>query len=311
MGDYYLKRQKKTSLFHEKILAHPYRERLSLYAWASEVEWGRISKPTPLTYHRRFQTSLSLLRDSFKGEALPGVFRPSGSGLTEKEAIEMFENENPSPLPSLVVLNKWIYKKYRPPLPEFDQKIHSIEKKPFDLIFYAQMRPFEFSLIEDQEVDSDRKPHRVWDHEEADRYVRANPKFLQPLQEYIADASLTTNGPPRDKWNDYKGYCVPHPTKGGHLVAKVMFDHNAFSYNCITRNTEAGICAICGGLLVLPHHVVALCYWCPEGLKDSQVTFEIKQTWESQDISVCWIHLHTDGFFCPETMLENVMAKSV
>ena len=271
----YIKRQKKISLFHEKILDHPYPQRLSLCAWASEVEKGRISKPTPLTYHRRFQMNPSFLRDSFKGEALPGVFRPSGSELNENEAIEMFEKENPSPLPSLIVLNKWIFKKYRPLLPKFDKKIHSIEKKPFDLTFYAQMRPLEFSQIEDQDADSDRKPHRVWDQEGADRYVRSNPKLLHPLQEYIADASLTTIGPSKDNWNDYKGYCVPHPTKGGHLIAKVMFDHNAFSYNCITRNTEAGICAICGGLLVLPHHVVALCYWWPEGLKDSQVIISV------------------------------------
>ena len=66
---------------------------------------------------------------------------------------------------------------------------------------------------------------------------------------------------------------VPHPTLGGHLATKVMFDCNAFSFNCITRDTKAGICAVCGGLLVLRHHVVALCYWWPEGLKDSQVIF--------------------------------------
>ena len=98
-----------------------------------------------------------------------------------------------------------------------------------------------------------------------------------------------------------------------------MFDYNAFSYNCITRATKAGICAVCGGLLVLRHHVVALCYWWPEGLEDSQVIFidkftfleienpqvtcEIKQTWQSQEISVCWIHLHTDGVYCQDKLL--------
>ena len=147
----------------------------------------------------------------------------------------------------------------------------------FDLKFYAQMMPLKFSEREEQSENEDKKPHRVWNQDEAERYVRANPELLRPLQAYIANASLTTIGPPKEKWNDYKGYCVSHPTMGGFLVAKVMFDHNWLSYKCITKDSKAGICAVCGGLLVLPHHVVALCYWWPDGLEPSQVDFFIIQ----------------------------------
>ena len=110
---------------------------------------------------------------------------------------------------------------------------------------------------------------------------------------------------------------------GGLLVARVMFDYNGLSYKYFTKNSKAGICAVCGGLLVLPHHVVALCYWWPDGLdpsqvtlkifkmssmrKNLQVTWEIKQAWESQEISVCWIHLLTDGVFCRDKVLDNIV----
>ena len=141
----------------------------------------------------------------------------------------------------------------------------------FDLEFYAQMMPLKFSEREEQSENEEKKPHRVWNQDEAERYVRAYPELLRPLQAYIANASLTTIGPPKEKWNDYIGYCVSHPTMGGFLVAKVMFDHNWLSYKCITKDSKAGICAVCGGLLVLPHHVVALCYWWPEGLEPSKV----------------------------------------
>ena len=192
----------------------------------------------------------------------------------------------------------------------------------FNRKFYAQMMPLKFSEREDQSEGEEMKPHRVWNQAEANRYVEANPQLLQPLQAYIANASLTTIGPPEQKWDDYKGYCVRHPTMGGLLVAKVMFDYNALSYKYFTENSKAGICAVCGGLLVLPHHVVALCYWWPDGLEPSkvalkifkmssmrknlQVTWEIKQAWESQEISVCWIHLHTDGVFCRDKVLDNI-----
>ena len=78
---------------------------------------------------------------------------------------------------------------------------------------------------------------------------------------------------PKENWGNYIGFCVNHPSKGGLLIAKRIFDHNAFSYKYFNKDSEAGICAICGGLLVLPHHVVALCYWWPKGLDVSQVTF--------------------------------------
>ena len=271
----YLKRHKDMNQFHEKILDYPYPGRLSIAAWTAETRKGKISKPMPVTYHRRYQTNPSFLKDSFKGEALPGVFRPSDSGLNEEEAKEMFNRDNPMPPPSLAVLNKWTYKKFCPPLPKFDKKYHSIEKKGFDELFYAQMRPLKFSEVKDPEEDDGRSPHRVWDKAEAEKYVQENFELLQPLAEFIADASLTTIGPPKEKWNDYIGYCVKPPDKDGLLIAKVMFDYNALSYDYITRNTKVGICAICGGLLALPHHVVALCYWWPEGLKDSQLSCEL------------------------------------
>ena len=257
--------------FHEDILAHPYSERLTLSAWAAEIQKETILPPTPVTYHRKYQTKESFLKDSFKGEALPGVFRPSDSGLSEKEAIDMFSTQTGEPPASLVVLNDWIFEKYLPPLPKFHEKHHSVDMQGFDRKFYAQMRPLTFSQREPQEEGEDKKPHRVWDQEEVDRYVRGNSKDLQPLEDFIADASLTTIGPSEDKLKDYVGFCVKHPTRCGLLVAKVLFDYNALSFKCITSNTKAGICAICNGLLVLPHHVVALCYWWPEGLQDSQV----------------------------------------
>ena len=183
----------------------------------------------------------------------------------------MFNMKTGEPPASLVVLNDWNYDQHLPPLPKFHEKHPSVEMEGLDRKFYAQMRPLKFSESEPQEEGKDRKPHGVWDEKEADRYVRGNSKDLQPLEDFIANASLTTIGPSEDKLKDYVGFCVKHPTRGGLLVAKVLFDYNAFSYKCITSNTKAGICVICDGLLVLPHHVVALCYWWPEGLQDSQV----------------------------------------
>ena len=76
---------------HEAILDHPYPRRLTLAAWADEIQKGSIRPPTPLTYHRRYLTNQAFLKDSFKGEALPGVFRPSNSSLTEEKAVQKFK----------------------------------------------------------------------------------------------------------------------------------------------------------------------------------------------------------------------------
>ena len=267
----FLRSRQEARKHHEAILAHPYPKRLTLSAWAEEIQEGSIHPPNPLTYHRRYLTNQAFLKDSFKGEALPGVFRPSNSSLTEETAVQEYRKCVGHKPASLVALNYWVFQTYKPTVPKFNKRLHSVERRGFHREFYAQMLPLKFSEREDQSEGEDLKPHRVWDQAEANRYVEANPELLLPLQAYIADAQLTTIGPPEQHWDDYKGYCVSHPTMGGLLVAKVMFDYNALSYKYFTENSKAGICAVCGGLLVLPHHVVALCYWWPEGLEPSKV----------------------------------------
>ena len=105
----------------------------------------------------------------------------------------MFNMKTGEPPASLVVLNDWIYAQHLPPLPKFHEKHHSVEMEGLDRKFYAQMRPLKFSEREPQEEGKDRKPHRVWDEKEADRYVRGNSKDLQPLEDFIA-------GPSRTNW---------------------------------------------------------------------------------------------------------------
>ena len=84
----FLRSRQEARKHHEAILAHPFPKRLTLSAWADEIQNGSIHPPNPLTYHRRYQSNEAFLKDSFKGEALPGVFRSSNSSLTEEKAVQ-------------------------------------------------------------------------------------------------------------------------------------------------------------------------------------------------------------------------------
>ena len=70
----FLRSRQEARKHHEAILAYSYPKRLTLSAWVEEIQEGSIHPPNPLTYHRRYLTNQAFLKDSFKGEALPGVF---------------------------------------------------------------------------------------------------------------------------------------------------------------------------------------------------------------------------------------------
>ena len=102
---------------------------------------------------------------------------------------------------------------------------------------------------------------------------------------------------PSHKLEDYAGFCVQHPTIGGLLVAKGLFNYNGLSYKCITSNTKpASLPSVTPSRPSPPHCCPLLLVarrtqrcsghrhcLCPHNLDNEtqQVTCEIRQTWES------------------------------
>ena len=170
-----------------------------------------------------------------------------------------------------------------------------------DLNFFSQIEPLELSKNGARKDFVPHVPsHQVRDYVTAQLYMNFKLSKFSDLAKYSVDPCLSTLGPTSSSRDRFFGWSLPHPTMGGHLVAKpVLFDYNAMSYYGHKPSTLVGKCHFCGGLLILPDHVVAIAFWWPEGLLHETLTPDIVSAWNNSEISVCWIHFLTDGVNIP------------
>lgn len=307
--DQHMAQHRIASRFLSEIISYPPSHRLTISKWnAHFLSHPNETPPTPTDYHPRFSTNPTFLDSSFRGEALPGVFRPSNSGLSEKEASDAFTTTHRHTPNSLIQLNNWIMETYPPTNPPFDPSLHSPHLDGFDMSFYGQVASLSLSNFgADKKPHPNACPHKIHDRLSARAFLMSFHDTHKSLSRFLACPELTTIGPSFSTREAFFGFSIPHPTRGGHLVAKpVLFEHNSFSFSNISNQSKCSRCAICGGLLLLPDHITFLTFWWPPGLSTETVTSAMLKAWDAQNIAVCYIHFQTDGIFIPGRKLHNI-----
>ena len=97
----YLRKHRVAGEFLAKISNFPIQGRKTVGAWKDQVRQKLLQKPLVHDYHPRYRDRPGFLTQRFAGEALPGVYRPCSSGLSEAEATKAIQDakgEEP-PLP--------------------------------------------------------------------------------------------------------------------------------------------------------------------------------------------------------------------
>ena len=192
-ADDYLAKHRISNSILQKISAHPFPKHLTLSELSKLADANSLHIPSPTSYHRRFADRPDFLKDSFRGEALPGVFRPSSSGLSEQEAEAEFLDIQRRPPTSLVELNTWIARTYPPVVPTFDPKIHSIELEGFDLAFYGEIASLDLSKTSGRSRSStDITPHQVRNYSSARMLINSSLPRYRSLFKFMLDPNLTT-----------------------------------------------------------------------------------------------------------------------
>ena len=299
----YLAKHKISSTYLAKISDFPIQGRKTVGNWKALVRQRLIEKPFPHNYHARHNSTPGFLSKSFKGEALPGIFRPCSSGMSESDAIQAFRQANNENPPTLVDLNTWIKFNYPPGNLDFDPSIHSIECEGYNLDFWAEIKDLDLSRSGASLNTSGIIPHCPMDMITTDQFFKLHTEHLEPLRPFVADTLLTTLGPSFRSRKNFMWWSIPVPQYGGDLVLKdALFDHNAMAY-VINNQTQVGRCAICKGLLLTPHHVTFLAYFFPDGLETDMINASIVQLWKAQKIAVCFIHAITDAVNKPNRQL--------
>ena len=88
-------------------------------------------------YHRNY--SNDYLSDSFKGEALPGLFLPGTPGWIENKATEIFTYKKGEPPKTVVELNKFVQELFPLQLPDYNPKTHFSHIPAFNLEMYTPL----------------------------------------------------------------------------------------------------------------------------------------------------------------------------
>ena len=290
----YLAKCKLADAYMAKITGFPYQGRLTVNQWKQMAKSGFIQPPLPHNYHPRYRDNPQFLTGSFMQEILPGVFRPCSSNWDERKAKAEYEAEIGLPPATLIDLNNWVRIKHPPHDISFDPSKHCIETLGYEMSFFREVEAYELSRI-----GASINPtciHTPRNHITAKQFINLHHDTLAPLQPYMADPCLTTLGPSFAARQRYHGYSIPVPQHGGDLVTHdALFDYNATSYKVVNNFTKISRCAVCGGLQILPDHVVYLCYFWPEGLSPAMVTPEMRNFWRHQMIACCYIHVVTEG----------------
>ena len=296
--DQYLEIHRKASVFLKKVTNFPIQGREPISHWKQMIRNRAIHIPIPLDYHPRYLGSPLFLRESFRGEAFPGVFRPSSSQMNEAKATAAFQLEKGVLPNTLVELNKWVKTKFPPISVVFDPSKHCIELEGYEWPnFWEEIQELELSRCGAGSQSSLNSPHMPRDMITSDQFIKLHREFTQPLQPYIANPLLTTLGPSCSTRTKFFWWSIPMPKYDGDLVLKnVIFDHNAMSF-IVGNATKVGRCAVCGGLLLLPDHITMLAYFRPSGITPELVTPGILEAWKAQTIAVCYVHALTDGVF--------------
>ena len=300
----YLRRHKVAGGYLARIADFPIQGRKTVGAWKALVRQRGLQKPSTYDYHPRYSNSPGFLNQSFSGEALPGVFRPCSSGMSEGEATRAFREAKQLEVTSLKELNDWVKATYPPDPIIFDPERHSIECEGYGLDFWAEIKDLNLARTGASLNSSGVVPHCPMDKVTTDQYFRLYSEYLEPLVPYVADTLLTTLGPSFATRKDYMWWSIPLPRQGGDLVLKdALFDYNGMSF-VVNNQSQVGRCGVCKGLLVTPHHVTFLAYFHPEGLERDMVNASILQNWAAQRIAVCFIHAVTDAVNKPGRQLH-------
>ena len=300
----YMRRHKVAGGFLKRISDFPIQGRKTVGAWKALVRQRALQKPTPYDYHPRYSGSKGFLNQSFSGEALPGVFRPCSSGMSESEATKAYQEAKHLKVSSLIELNAWVKATYPPDPVVFDPDKHSIECEGYDLDFWSEVKDLHLARTGASLNASGIVPHCPMDRVTTDQYFKLYSEYLEPLAPYVADTLLTTLGPTFSTRRDYMWWSIPVPQMGGDLVIKdALFDYNGMSF-IISNASQVGRCGVCRGLLLTPHHVTFLAYFYPDGLEKGMVNASILQNWAAQRIAVCYIHAVTDAVNKPDRQLQ-------
>ena len=300
----YLRRHKVAGGYLARISDFPIQGRMTVGAWKALVRQKSLQKPTPYDYHPRYSTMPGYLSKSFSGEALPGVFRPCSSGMSELQATQAYRNAKKEEPSCLMDLNVWVKLTYPPEPVEFDPAKHSIECEGYDMDFWSEVKDLELSRTGASLSSNAIVPHCPMDRLTTDHFFKLYSEFLEPLAPYVADTMLTTLGPSFASRKNFMWWSIPVPRYKGDLVLKnALFDHNGMSF-LINNASQVGRCAVCRGLLVTPHHVTFLAYFFPDGLEEKMVNASILQSWAAQRIAVCYVHAVTDAVFKPGRQLS-------
>ena len=300
----YLRRHRVAASYLAKITDFPIQGRKTVGAWKNLARQKILVKPTPYEYHPRYSKMPGFLKGSFSGEALPGVFRPCSSGMSESQAMQAYRDARLEEPSCLMDLNAWVKSTYPPIQVEFNPDKHCIELEAYGLDFWSEVSDYDLSRTGASLSTNGIVPHCPMDRVTTDQFFKLYNEFIEPLAPFVADTLLTTLGPSFSTRKDFMWWSIPVPKYKGDLVLKdALFDHNGMSY-LINNSSQVGRCAICRGLLVTPHHVTFLSYFYPDGLDPSMVNSSILQSWAAQRIAVCYVHALTDAVEKPGRKLQ-------
>ena len=168
----------------------------------------------------------------------------------------------------------------------------------FTLQLFGDMDRFNLARSGASLNNPSKYPHCPRNIVSAKRFISLHSHTLKALEPFIANPLLCTLGPNITSRDQFFWYSIPMKEYKGDLVIKnALFEHNSLSYPFINNTTLIGRCAVCKGLLALPDYITCLAYFWPSDLKPENVTPAIKEVWQAQTISVCWIHVLSDGVY--------------
>ena len=288
------------------LIQNPEIKRYPISNFLQDEKNGDLKIPTPIDYHPHFKTCPNLLSSSFRGEALPGVFLPSGAshiplGIKGIEmAYEFFQESQGRNPHSIVELNEFMACKYPSNL-QYSQIKHCLDILPCSFDFFKQTKRLD---LDKRGVHPLTLPeHTPFNFGMTEIFFNSHD-FLKPLQPYLANPLLTTLGPSPNKRHTFKGWSVDLPDGSGSIVAHDICFNRTATTGYVSKRTPVSMCAVCQGLHILPSHVCILGFFWPKDLQVNLITSEIRLCWSLQKVNVCWIHYVSSGYYAQERDLS-------
>ena len=134
MSDLYVKSAKFLKII---ITAQQEGTRKTIGDWIHLAQKDLLAIPSPTTYQRNY--SKDYPSDSFKGEALPGLFLPGTSGWSKNKAAEIFTYKKGQSPKTIMELNEFVQESFPLQIPEYNPKAHFSHKPTFNLEMYTAL----------------------------------------------------------------------------------------------------------------------------------------------------------------------------